>query len=155
MFRACVLFLCSALLSCPTYATGIPHPPNCDIKGNVNGSKRLYFLPGLPGYEDVRINRKGERWFCSEDEALAAGWKPAGAITGRIGQTTPKSNCQIAADAPSVQCAIKGNISKRGRIYHMPCSRSYAVTEIRIEDGERWFCSEEEALQSGWRAPRN
>lgn len=55
-------------------------------------------------------------------------------------------------DAPD-GCPIKGNISDRGRIYHTPWSRHYKRTKINTARGERWFCSEAEALQAGWRAP--
>ena len=51
-------------------------------------------------------------------------------------------------------CAIKGNVSASGRIYHMPGSRSYAATRIDTSAGERWFCTEAEARAAGWRAPR-
>lgn len=50
-------------------------------------------------------------------------------------------------------CNIKGNISKAGRIYHLPGSASYAATKISLSKGERWFCSEQEAKAAGWRAP--
>ena len=56
-------------------------------------------------------------------------------------------------DAPNPACPIKGNISKRGRIYHAPWSRSYSRTRINTAKGERWFCDEAEALAAGWRAP--
>ena len=52
------------------------------------------------------------------------------------------------------KCAIKGNISNSGKIYHMPGSRSYAKTDIDESSGERWFCTEDEARAAGWRAPR-
>lgn len=48
-------------------------------------------------------------------------------------------------------CAIKGNISANGRIYHMPWSAWYERVRIDEGDGERWFCSEAEALAAGWR----
>ena len=50
-------------------------------------------------------------------------------------------------------CPIKGNISKSGRIYHAPWSPWYARTRINTRKGERWFCSEAEAVAAGWRAP--
>jgi len=54
-------------------------PDGCPIKGNVSGGRRLYVLPWARGYERVRISqRRGERWFCTEAEARAAGWKPSG-----------------------------------------------------------------------------
>lgn len=52
-------------------------------------------------------------------------------------------------------CRIKGNISSSGeKIYHMPGTQSYESTKINLRKGERWFCSEHEALQAGWRAPK-
>jgi endonuclease YncB( thermonuclease family) len=53
-------------------------PDGCPIKGLVTGRERVYVLPWSPDYERGRIQKaRGERWFCSEQEALAAGWKPA------------------------------------------------------------------------------
>ncbi|KAA0970874.1 thermonuclease family protein [Aureimonas fodinaquatilis] len=51
-------------------------------------------------------------------------------------------------------CQIKGNISKSGKIYHLPGSRAYAGVKIDLERGEKWFCTEREALDAGWRAVR-
>lgn len=51
-------------------------------------------------------------------------------------------------------CAIKGNISGNGRIYHRPGQRDYDRTRIDLSRGERWFCSEQEARAAGWRAAR-
>jgi endonuclease YncB( thermonuclease family) len=59
-----------------------------------------------------------------------------------------------AGAAPGA-CPIKGNISENGRIYHTPYSDSYARTRIDESKGERWFCSEAEALAAGWRAARD
>ncbi len=51
-------------------------------------------------------------------------------------------------------CPIKGNISSNGKIYHPPWSPWYSRTKISVEKGERWFCSEKEAIEAGWRAPK-
>jgi len=57
-----------------------------------------------------------------------------------------------AADAAPGACLIKGNISRKGkRIYRLPDGRSYAATKIDEGKGERWFCSEQEATDAGWR----
>ena len=61
-------------------ATPVGQPGRCNIKGNIsyNRGKRLYHKPGDPDYADTRISAaRGERWFCSEAEAKAAGWQPA------------------------------------------------------------------------------
>ncbi|WP_436642174.1 thermonuclease family protein [Microbaculum sp. FT89] len=50
-------------------------------------------------------------------------------------------------------CPIKGNISRNGKIYHPPWSPWYSRTRIDESKGERWFCSEREAVDAGWRAP--
>ncbi|MGE0420629.1 MAG: succinoglycan biosynthesis protein exoi [Reyranellaceae bacterium] len=53
---------------------------------------------------------------------------------------------------PSPDCLIKGNVSDRGeRIYHLPGCRFYNATKIDPARGERWFCSEAEAVAAGWR----
>ncbi|WP_310485077.1 hypothetical protein [Chamaesiphon sp. VAR_48_metabat_403] len=54
--------------------------PGCNIKGNIswNKDKKLYHLPGMKDYEIVKIDpAKGERWFCTESEAIANGWQKA------------------------------------------------------------------------------
>lgn len=61
----------------------------------------------------------------------------------------------ISPVAVSSECAIKGNISRKGdRIYHLPGTRDYERTQISEASGERMFCSEDEAKAAGWRAPR-
>lgn len=52
---------------------------SCVIKGNIGGKGgRIYHLPGQADYEATRINeKKGERWFCTEAEARAAGFRRA------------------------------------------------------------------------------
>jgi endonuclease YncB( thermonuclease family) len=51
-------------------------PQGCPIKGVARGS-RTYVLPWSAGYERLRIREsRGDRWFCSEQEARAAGWRP-------------------------------------------------------------------------------
>lgn len=49
----------------------------CNIKGNVSTrGERIYHVPGQKYYDETRISRShGERWFCSEEEARAAGWR--------------------------------------------------------------------------------
>lgn len=49
---------------------------------------------------------------------------------------------------------IKGNIGSSGeKIYHTPDSPYYARTRIDESEEETWFCTEEEAIAAGWRAP--
>ena len=52
---------------------------DCRLKGNISRkSTRIYHVPGGHSYAKTRIDTaKGERWFCSEAEARAAGWRRA------------------------------------------------------------------------------
>lgn len=54
-----------------------PLPTTCTIKGNVSRSgERIYHRPESREYARVVIDAKaGERMFCSEAEAQAAGWR--------------------------------------------------------------------------------
>lgn len=52
----------------------------CNIKGNISVSSgdKFYHLQGMPEYEITQIDiSKGERYFCSESEAIASGWRKA------------------------------------------------------------------------------
>ncbi len=61
------------IVATPAFA----QPNGCDIKGNVNTKgERIYHVPGQKYYDDTVIQPShGERWFCSEAEARAAGWR--------------------------------------------------------------------------------
>jgi endonuclease YncB( thermonuclease family) len=59
---------------------------------------------------------------------------------------------KAANDNEAGKCLIKGNISRKGvRIYHIPGGAYYDRTRIDEAKGERWFCNEAEARNSGWR----
>ena len=51
-------------------------------------------------------------------------------------------------------CAIKGNISRNGRIPHVPGGKYCDRTRIDESRGERRFCPEAEARAAGWRRSR-
>ena len=48
----------------------------CRIKGNISNNGKIYHTPESPWYGRTKINTsKGERWFCSIEEAEAEGWR--------------------------------------------------------------------------------
>ncbi|MGI9403648.1 MAG: thermonuclease family protein [Hyphomicrobium sp.] len=77
-------------------------PDGCPIKGNVSRGRRIYVLPWSRDYKRVRITRRrGERWFCSETEAQAAGWKPAGSSeSSRVDSAIAAASGQSKARGP-------------------------------------------------------
>lgn len=53
---------------------------SCRIKGNISidTGEKIYHVPGQEYYDETRINEAyGERWFCTEQEAINAGWRKA------------------------------------------------------------------------------
>lgn len=51
--------------------------PNCQIKANARrqNDTKIYHLPGCQNYERVVVDEKrGDRWFCTEEEAVVAGF---------------------------------------------------------------------------------
>lgn len=63
--------------SVPYPIASVAKPPGaCRIKGNVSNAGKVYHVPGSAYYEVTRIDEtKGERWFCTEAQARAEGWR--------------------------------------------------------------------------------
>jgi len=55
-----------------------PKNPKCSIKGNVKDGKKTYFFQGCGNYSNVALALdEGDQWFCSEAEAVIAGFVKA------------------------------------------------------------------------------
>jgi hypothetical protein len=74
-----------------------------------------------------------------------------------IKPTQPPNNnlpgCAYGCTIHKDGCDIKGNISftSKEKIYHIPGGKFYNATTIDPAYGERWFCTQAEALSNGWR----
>lgn len=70
---------------------------------------------------------------------------------------TTDTGSMASIEALAMGCGIKGNISLNTgeKIYHMPGQTDYDDTRIRLDRGERWFCSEADAVAAGWRKAGN
>jgi hypothetical protein len=80
--RASLFALAAASVIATTLAINSPAQTAaaCEIKGNVSAQtgERIYHVPGQAYYLATRVDaRRSERWFCSEAEAVAAGWRRA------------------------------------------------------------------------------
>jgi endonuclease YncB( thermonuclease family) len=65
------------VLVAPASAQGAPSA-DCTIKGNVNRKgERIYHMPGQHDYASINMTYHEKRWFCSSEEAEAAGWRRA------------------------------------------------------------------------------
>lgn len=70
---------CAVPLVKPPVTKPKPQPTSCVIKGNISSSgEKIYHLPGDRYYDVTKITEsKGEHWFCSESDAVNAGWRHA------------------------------------------------------------------------------
>jgi hypothetical protein len=67
-----------AILLGPSATEGAPSP-ECTIKGIISrNGERIYHTEHQSTYAKIRMDKGGDRrWFCSPEEAEAAGWRRA------------------------------------------------------------------------------
>jgi hypothetical protein len=90
-------------------------------------------------------------------------WRHRGRSTEILGAISVPIDAQkillsaaSAAEAPSPDCVIKGNINRHGEcIFHVPGGRSHASVKMDLSNGKRWFCSPADAEAAGCRAAKN
>jgi endonuclease YncB( thermonuclease family) len=133
------------------------------VRCERRGSDRYRRMLGVCflGAEDVNawMVRRGHAWaFVRYSSRYVAEERQARAERLGIwqGEATPaweyraRRWATVEPQAPQ-GCAIKGNVTGRGKIYHMPWSPWYGQINMDAGNGRRWFCSEAEALAAGWR----
>ena len=94
----------------PTYApTHTAVPEHCRIKGNINSSgEKIYHTTASTFYSRTEIDTEaGERWFCTEQEAQAAGWRAPRQRQAMPTTTAVKSNA-------SAGCGAVVNVNRAG-----------------------------------------
>lgn len=65
--------------------------------------------------------------------------------------------CSQTENIDNPKCNIKGNIGKsnREKYYHLPQCAEYNRTVVELHLGEKWFCSEKEAVEAGYIKSKN
>jgi micrococcal nuclease len=106
-------------------------------------ARASYYAPDTACYGDLRA---------AEAEAKREKRGIWGLLGSPTGGTRTGAGCPGGCITPPAGCRIKGNISAGGeKIYHVPGGKYYDQTVIEPEKGERWFCTEAEAVAAGWR----
>lgn len=81
-----IIGVVTALIAIEFKGSRVPSPitaitkPGSNIKGNISltTGNKIYHVPGMEDYESTIIDStRGERWFCTESEALSNGWRKA------------------------------------------------------------------------------
>lgn len=102
--------------------------------------------------ERARLEKRG-LWSGVCEHTLPSPQKQSNVSPSPIVNVTESKSGSIEGDSV---CSIKGNItSDHDKIYHLKGCRSYEKTGIDESAGERWFCTEDEAVAAGWRKALN
>lgn len=62
-------------------------------------------------------------------------------------------SCTQMVNKEKPSCNIKGN-DRNGKIYYMPECGVYDNVTVQLYLGDRWFCTEKEAIAAGFRRPK-
>ncbi len=131
----------------------------CESTGNDKYGRMLGICHVGPLELNAELVRRGLAWaFVRYSRRLVSVEAEARALKRGVWQTHNEppwayraSRWSYSESAAPRGCAIKGNVSRGGRIYHVPWSPLYDNVHIDSSRGERWFCSEAEAIAAGWR----
>ncbi len=136
---------------------------SCDRAGQDKYGRTLGICFAEADELNAAMVRNGYAWaFVKYSQAYVVAEKEAQATRAGVwqGPSIPawefrhRPNPLAEASAPQ-GCLIKGNVSKKGQIYHNQASAWYGKVKVDESRGERWFCSEGEAIAAGWRATEN
>lgn len=133
-------------------------------------SYRKYPHPRIDAYNMLEAQAQQEKngmWgACGTQQATTTSKAPApvpatssaqvAAPVIPTGNPTPPRFEEQPSPPKEQECVIKGNVNSDGeKIFHNPGCKSYNVTKIKPEEGDRWFCTEDEARAAGFRKAEN
>jgi endonuclease YncB( thermonuclease family) len=139
------------------------HQVSCQSRGTDKYGRML----GVCSVDGSELNgalvRAGMAWaFVKYSTAYVEAEKLAKAAQAGVWQGAAEApwifrekRWQVAEQTAPSGCAIKGNVTGNGQVYHMPWSPWYHKVKVEPARGERWFCSEAEAQKAGWRASQS
>lgn len=58
--------------------------------------------------------------------------------------------CTQLENLDNPKCNIKGNIRPPNNFYHIVGCEQYKNTQVQLYLGDKWFCSEKEAIKAGF-----
>ena len=118
----------------------------CTIKGNIGkGGARIYHLPGGRIYGRTRIDTaSGERWFCSEAEARAAGWRRSRQ------QAIPPTMSTFTGETPMKRYYVYENWTARTYSAHDVVVHLHGCAHCPFDSEGRRRCPEPSGANEHW-----
>ena len=101
------------------------------------------------GYVNERMIAEGFAYYYNRDKNVAEKLKSAGEQARKEKKGIHGPPCtQTNPTTPG--CEIKGNVREE-KIYFTPECQQYKITDVQLYLGDRWFCTEREAFEAGFR----
>jgi micrococcal nuclease len=103
-------------------------------------------------FPDPMVNRAMAKAGLAKSTSTASPYKEAiaGAAKAAKEQSLGIYSTQCRSTSPPSKCAIKGNIQQEGKVYFPPSCKIYPQVIIDLSFGDTWFCSENDAISSGF-----
>ena len=102
--------------------------------------------------QNAKADRRGI-WHRSEEADGKGGESEQEFAGGTLPQPRETEGGPACDYSGTDEPVIKGNVERRTgeRLYHVPGGFFYEATAVDESAGDRWFCTEEEALATGWK----
>jgi hypothetical protein len=136
----------------PSYPFDTSAQDDADTAAEIReGQEELKQFENDPCLEDIMNDVPPEYQRCGNSQS-SNDYDESDSYTEPLSDENSNS-CPDGCDYHKAGCDIKGNISfdSGEKIYHVPGGEFYSSTTISPEYGERWFCTEAEAIANGWR----
>lgn len=108
---------------------------------------------------DILINEKmllsGWAKFTSATSSENDRLKAAGEFARHQKLGVYSSLCRQSTNPNNPDCSIKGNHGERENIYSFPGCGSYPNTILELDEGDVWFCTEDQAAAAGFTKAKN
>lgn len=121
----------------------------------TNGSRLIASAYTIQGNVGELMLKKGLATFTDKGTQKGSGLLETANIASSKKLGVYSSTCTQSVNPVNPKCNIKGNINNANsdKIYRYPSCDLYGITLVQLHLGDKWFCSEKEALKAGFSKP--
>jgi micrococcal nuclease len=116
----------------------------------TNGSRLIASAYTLDGNVGEMMLKKGLATFADKGTQKGNGLLETANIARSKKLGVYSLTCTQSENLANPKCPIKGNVNDSDRVYHYPGCKLYNSTLVQLHLGDKWFCTENEALKAGF-----
>jgi endonuclease YncB( thermonuclease family) len=140
-----------AKIALESYVLGKPVVMKILFRDPYNRQVSLVYTPSL--YVNEALVKNGFAYYLPRTTAESVTeLKKAGEYAREKKLGIFSETCTQTINKEQPACTIKGN-TRNGNIYYLPACGVYPNTQVQLYLGDRWFCSEKDAISAGFRKP--